>query len=324
MRRREFISSLCCLAMLPFAAHAQQAIPVVGFLDNSSPNASLKAAFNKGLSEAGYDEGRNVTIKYRWAEGRNDRLPALVEDLIARQIAVIAAVNTPSALAAKAATRTIPIVFGLGVDPVEFGLVASLNRPGGNITGVTQLSVEATAKRLELLHELVPSATLIAFLVNPTSQLYTQAEIREAQTEASLITGVRLLVVEASDEPSIEAGFATLIGEHASALLVSPDSYFVSQCGQLAKLAAHYAIPAIYHRRECTVVGGLMSYGPSLAEAYRQVGGYAGRILRGESPSDLPVQQSSTFELVVNLKTAKTLGITIPSSIMVRGDELVE
>jgi putative ABC transport system substrate-binding protein len=226
MRRREFISTLFGLLVLPFAAHAQQAIPVVGFLDNSSPNATFKAAFNKGLSEAGYNEGRNVTIEYRWAEGHNDRLPALVEDLVHRQVAVIAAVNTPSALAANAATRTIPIIFGVGVDPVEFGLVASLNRSGGNITGVTQLNVEMTAKRLELLHELVPSATLIAHFVNPTNDLYTQAEFRLVQTAASRIAGLRMLVVKASDEPSIEAAFATLVEQHAGALLVSPDSYF--------------------------------------------------------------------------------------------------
>jgi putative ABC transport system substrate-binding protein len=310
--------------MLSFAAHAQQPMRVIGFLDNSSPNATFKAAFTKGLSEAGYEEGRNVTIEYRWAEGRNDRLPVLVEELVHRQVAVIATVNTPSALAAKAATRIIPIIFGVGVDPVEFGLVASLNRPGGNITGVTQLNVEMTAKRLELLHELVPSATLIAHFVNPTNDLYTQAEIRLVQAAASRIAGLRLLVVKASDEPSIEAAFATLVEQHADALLVSPDSYFVSQCGQLARLAAQYAIPTMHSRRECTIVGGLTSYGPSLAEVYHQVGGYAGRILKGEKPSDLPVQQSSTFELVVNLKTAKELGITIPPSIMVRADEVIE
>jgi putative ABC transport system substrate-binding protein len=264
MRRREFITLLFALVVSPFAVHAQQSMPVVGFLDNSSPNATFQAAFNKGLSEAGYDEGWNVTVEYRWAEGRNDRLPALVDDLISRQVSVIAAVNTPPALAAKAATRTIPIIFGVGVDPIEFGLVASLNRPGGNITGVTQLSVELDAKRLELLHELVLSATSIAFLVNPTNDLYTQAEIQQVQTAASRIAGLRLLVVKASDEPSIEEAFATLVEQHADALLVSPDSYyyyyyFVSQCGQLARLAAQYAIPAIYPRRECAVAAGLMS-----------------------------------------------------------------
>jgi putative ABC transport system substrate-binding protein len=272
--------------MLSFAAHAQQPMRVIGFLDNSSSNAAFKAAFNKGLSEGGYEEGRNVNVEYRWAEGRNDRLPVLVQELISRQVAVIAVVNTPSTHAAKAATRTIPIVFGVGVDPVEFGLVASLNRPGGNITGVTQLNVEMTAKRLELLHELVPSATLIAHFVNPTNDRYTQAEIRLVQTAAWRIAGLRLLVVKASDEPSIEAAFATLVEHHADALLVSPDSYFVSQCGQLARLAAQYAIPAMHSRRECTIAGGLTSYGPSLAEVYHQVGGHAGRILKGEKPSD--------------------------------------
>jgi putative ABC transport system substrate-binding protein len=310
--------------MLPFAARAQRPMSAVGFLDNSSPNATFKDAFNKGLSEAGYHEGRNVTIEDRWAEGRNDRLPALVEDLVHRQVAVIATVNTPPALAAKAATRTIPIVFGVGVDPVEFGLVATLSRPGGNITGVTQLNVEMTAKRLELLHELVPSATLIAHFVNPTSALYTQAEIRHVQSAASRIAGLHLLVVNASDEPSIDAAFASLAGQHADALLVSPDSYFVSQCGQLARLSAQHAIPAMHSRRECTIAGGLMSYAPSLAEVYRQVAGYAGRVLKGEKPADLPVQQSSRFELVINLKTAKALGLTIPPSIMVRADEVIE
>jgi putative ABC transport system substrate-binding protein len=240
MRRRAFIGSIIGTAVAwPLASRAQQsAMPVVGFLDNSSPNATFQAAFSKGLSEAGYDEGRNVTVEYRWAEGRNDRLPVLAQDLISRQVAVIATVNTPSTLAAKAATRTIPIVFGVGVDPVEFGLVTSLNRPGGNVTGVTQLNVEMTAKRLELLHELVPSATLIAHFVNPTNDLYTQAEIRLVQAAASRITGLRLLVVKASDDPSIEVAFATLVEQHADALLVSPDSYFVSQCSQLARLVS--------------------------------------------------------------------------------------
>jgi putative ABC transport system substrate-binding protein len=276
-------------------------MPVIGFLDNASPNPTFVAAFIEGLRRSGYSDGRNVTIEYRWAEGQNERLPSLVADLVRRQVAVIATVNTPSVLAAKASTQTIPIIFGVGVDPVATGLVASLNRPGGNLTGVTQLSIELAAKRTELLHELVPAATSIAFVVNPTNSLYTAAETREAQNAARVV-GVRLVVLNAASPEEIEETFATIARQRIGAVLISADSLFVTQHSQIVTLAARYAIPALYHRREFTMAGGLVSYGASLSDAYRLVGTYTGRVLKGEKPADLPVQQATTIELVINLK----------------------
>jgi putative tryptophan/tyrosine transport system substrate-binding protein len=277
VRRREFIAGLGGAVAWPVVARAQQSdMPVVGFLDNSSLNPSFRAAFIHGLGEGGYYEGRNVAVEYRWAEGRNERLPELAADLVRRQVAVIASFNTPSVLAARAATNAVPIVFALGIDPVQAGLVVSLNRPGGNLTGVTQLSVEVAAKRFELLHELAPKVTLVAILVNPTNALFTEAETREAQVAARALP--------ANDPSSIETAFASLAKKRAGAVLVSPDSFFVTQRELVVAQAAKYAVPAMYHRREFTGAGGLISYGPSLAEAYRQVGAYTSRILRGEQP----------------------------------------
>jgi putative tryptophan/tyrosine transport system substrate-binding protein len=324
MRRREFITLLGGAAAWPVAARAQQsAMPVIGFLDNSSPDPSFRAAFIEGLSQTGYNDGRNVAIEYRWAEGHNERLPALAADLVRRQVRVIATVNTPSVLAAKAATQTIPIIFGVGVDPVETGLVASLNRPGGNLTGVTQLSAELAAKRLELLHELVPTATSIALVVNPTNSLFTDTETRQVRNAARVLD-VQLVVLNAASQDDIDGTFATLAQQRISAVLVSADAFFVTQRDQFVALAARYAIPAIYQRREFAVAGGLISYGPRLSEAYTLVGAYAGRILNGDKPSDLPVQQSARIETILNLKTARALGIDVPLSTRMRVDEVIE
>jgi putative ABC transport system substrate-binding protein len=329
MRRREFITLLAgatASIAAPLTAHAQQpAMPVIGFLDTASASATAPflAAFRRGLSVAGYVEGRNVAIEYRWGEGHNDRLPDLAAELVRFQVAVIAAVNTPSALAAKAATQTIPIVFGVGVDPVEFRLVVSLNRPGGNVTGVTQLSIELAAKRLELLHELVPTATSIALLVNPTNPAYTKAETIEAEVAARAL-GVHLQILNASSLSDTDAAFASLVQQRADALLVSADSSFVAQRDELVALAARYKMPTIYHRREAAAAGGLMSYGPSLAEAYHHVGVYTGRILSGEKPADMPVHQSTKFELVINLKTAGALGLDVPQTLLASADEVIE
>jgi putative ABC transport system substrate-binding protein len=281
------------------------------------------AAFRQGLSSVGYEEGRNVAIDYRWPNGDYEKLPALATDLVRRHSTVIAAFNTPSILAAKAATNTIPIVFGVGIDPIKFGLVESLNRPGSNITGVTQLSVEMEAKRVQLLHDLAPSAPSIALLINRTSAAYSDAATESAQGAADAL-GLRLLVLNANTQDSIESAFVTLAGERARLLLVSGDSFLVAQRNQLVALAAQYAVPALYHRREFTAVGGLMSYGPSLAEAYFQVGQYTGRILRGEQPGDLPIQQSTKFELVINLKTAKALGLEVSPILLAIADEVIE
>jgi putative ABC transport system substrate-binding protein len=243
--------------------------------------------------------------------------------LVRRQVVVIATINTPTILAAKAATQTIPIIFGVGVDPIKFGLVASLNRPGGNLTGITQLNIEMEAKRVQLLHELVPAATSIALLINSTSAAYSEAATESAQSAARIL-GVRLLVLNASTESTIEAAFVTLVEERAGSLLVSGDSFLVSKRDQIVVLAARHAVPALYHRREFTAIGGLMSYGPSLPEVYYQVGDYTGRILKGAKPAELPVQQSTKFELVINLKTAKALGLSIPQALLTTADEVIE
>ena len=326
MKRREFISLICSAAATwPLGARAQSAIPVIGYMDTASATttAHLVDAFRRGFSAAGYDEGRNVAIEYRWADGDYDKLPALAAELVRLQVAVIATINTPTILAAKAATQSIPIIFGVGVDPIKFGLVASLNHPGGNLTGVTQLNIEIEAKQVQLLHDLAPSATTIAFLINPTSTAYSEAATESAQGAARVL-GVRLLVLNASTESAIEAAFAKLVEERAGSILVSGDSFLVSKRDQIVALAARHAVPALYHRREFTVIGGLMSYGPSLPEVYYQVGDYTGRILKGAKPADLPVQQSTKFELAINLKTAKALGMKVPPSLLATADEVIE
>jgi putative ABC transport system substrate-binding protein len=326
MRRRAFITLLGgAAAAWPLAAHAQQpAMPVIGFL-NSTSDASGQAVaeFRRGLAETGYVEGRNVSVEYRWAEGQYDRLPALAADLARRQVAAIVTTGgIPSALAAKAATTTIPIVFTIGADPVEVGLVASLNRPGGNITGVSILNVELGPKRLELLHELLPMATIVALLVNPTNP---NAEIQSRELQAAARTlGLELHVLHASAQRDFEPVLASLAQTRAGALLIGPDTFFVSQFEQLGALALRHAVPTISQYREFAVAGGLMSYGGRLDEPVRLAGLYAGRILKGEKPADLPVQQSTKVELVINLKTAKALGITFPLALLTRADEVIE
>jgi putative ABC transport system substrate-binding protein len=327
LRRRDFITLLGgATAAWPLAAHAQQpAMPVIGFL-NGAWLGSIEyqvVAFRRGLNETGYVEGQNVAIEYRWAEGHYDRLPALASDLVRRQVTVIAAPGSvAAALAAKAATAAIPIVFSSGADPVGAGLVASLNRPGGNLTGITTLNVEVGQKRLQLLHELVPTATVIALLVNPTNP---NAVILSADAQAAARTmGIELHVLYASTEHDFEAVFANLAQLRARGLVVGADPFLGSQLEQLAALTLRHAVPTIYPAREFAAVGGLMSYSGDLADAYRQVGIYTGRILKGEKPSDLPVQQSTKVELVLNLKTAKAFGLTVPLALLTRADEVIE
>ena len=328
--RRDFITLLGGAAAWPLAARAQQpALPVIGYLSARSPDADtpFTTAFRKGLSEAGYVEDRNVAIEYRWAEGHYDTVPTLIADLVRRRVAVIAIPGgTALVLAAKTATQTIPIVFNIGSNPVEIGLVRSLNRPGGNLTGATGLIAELGAKRLELLHELVPLATSIAFLVNRMNPDYAEAEIDQVQGAARTI-GVRLLIVSASSPSEIEAAFAIMVEQHAGALLIGGDTYFDSQSDQIVALAARHSIPAGYPYPNQSFVGGLVSYGSSRANRVnlmRQMGLYAGRILNGEKPADLPVIQPTKFELVINLKTAKALGLTVPQSLLVAADEVIE
>ena len=327
MRRREFISLICGAAVAwPLAARAQQPVmPVIGYLDTASASTMthLTAAFRQGLAAAGYEEGRNVMVGYRWPEGDYDKLPSLAADLVRRNVAVIATINTPPVLAAKAATQTIPIVFAVGVDPIKFGLGESLKRPGGNLTGLTQLNIEMEAKRVQLLHELVPSATSIGLLVNPTSPAYSEAATASAESAARVL-GIRLLILNASTPSGIDAAFVSLAQERARLLVVSGDSFLVAQREQLVALAARHAVPTLYHRREFTTIGGLMSYGPPLSEAYYHVGDYAGRILKGEKPATMPVYQSTKFDLVLNLKTAKVLGIELSSTLLATADEVVE
>ena len=324
MKRREFITMLGGAVAWPLAAPAQQpAMPVIGFLNSSSPQAYVGRlrAFQQGLSETGYVDGRNVAIEYRWAEDHYERLPAHAVELAGRQVSVIAATPTVAALAAKAATTTIPIVFLFGGDPVEAGLVASLNRPGGNITGVSFLSGALGQKLLELLHELVPAATSIALLANPANPV--AAKLTDFQ-EAARALSLRQLVLEASSERDIDLVFASLVQQRAGALIVQAEPLFFNRRDQLLALAARHEIPAIYPYREFPAAGGLMSYGASLADAYRQQGTYVGKILRGAKPADLPVMQSSKFELVINLKTAKTLGLEVPLPLLIRADELID
>jgi putative tryptophan/tyrosine transport system substrate-binding protein len=327
MQRREFITLLGGAAAWPLAARAQhRAMPVIGFLGGTSPEvyADRLRAFRQGLKEAGYVEGRNVEIEYLWAEGNNDRLPALAAELVRRQVAlIVAAGGTPSALAAKAATATIPVLFGVAVDPVELGLVASLNRPGGNLTGLTNLNVEVGPKRVELLRELLPSATLIAVLVNPTNPTIGEPFVRDLEAAASTLR-LNLHVLHASTERDFETVFASLVQLRADALVISPDQFLTSRIEQLAQLTLLHRIPAISQLRQFTVAGGLASYGSSETEYYRPIGIYAGRILNGEKPADLPVQRSSKVELIINLKTASTLGLTIPLPLVGRADEVIE
>jgi putative ABC transport system substrate-binding protein len=325
MRRRDFIILLAGgMGGWPSALGAQQkAILVSGFLGSTSLNSfePVLAAFRQGLAETGYVEGQNVAIEYRWAEGHYDRLPALAADLVDRKVDVIATVGTPSALAAKSATSTIPIVISAG-DPVESGLVASLARPGANLTGVSILSVELMPKRLELLSELVPQAGVIALLVNPNNAI-SERITRDVQ-EAARTKAVQLHILTAGTESEIDAAFATLVQLHIGALLVGTDSFLSNRREDLVALAARHAVPAIYDAREFAAAGGLISYGANITALYRQAGIYAGRILKGAKPADLPVQRPTTFELVVNLKTANALGLTVPPSILARADEVIE
>jgi ABC-type uncharacterized transport system substrate-binding protein len=311
LKRRDFITLLGGAAAWPLAARAQQsAMPVVGFLNAGLPEsiAHLVAAFRKGLSETGYVEGQNVTIEYRWAQNDNNRLPELAADLVRRRVAVIVTpASTAAVLAAKAATAAIPIVFVTGADPVKIGLVASFNRPGGNATGVTDIGVELGAKRLGLLHELLPGAARFAVLVNPDNPSITEPFVTEMQTAASAI-GRQIEVVTASTNSDIDMAFTTLVKKRADAFLISPDTLFVTRRVQLLTLAARHVLPAMYHRREFAEAGGLMSYGSSLTDQFRQTGVYAGRILKGEKPAEMPVELPTRFEFVINLKTAKALG----------------
>jgi putative ABC transport system substrate-binding protein len=326
MNRRSMIALLGGAAVWPLAARAQQpAMPVIGLLGSESPGPSADRlrALLQGLSEAGYVEGRNVAIEYRWAEGHADRMPALASELVRRQVAVIVTfASTAAALAAKAATTTIPIVSPMAADPVAVGLVASLNRPGGNLTGVTSLNAELYPKRLELLHELVPAATLIAFLVNPTNA-NAEADTRDAQAAASSL-GVRLHVLHARTERDFDSAFASLAQPGAGALVISSDPLFNLRSEQLGALALRHAMPTIFQTRAFAAAGGLMSYGVSVSDIFRLAGVYTGRVLKGEKPAELPVQQATKFELVINLKTAKAIGLTIPESFLLRADEVIE
>jgi putative ABC transport system substrate-binding protein len=325
--RREFITLLGgAAATWPLRVRAQQpGLPVIGFVNfgSSGGYAGILSAFLKGLGETGYVEGRNVAIEYRWAEYQPDRLPAMMADLVQRKVAVIAATSTPAALAAKAATTTMPIVFEIGSDPVQLGLVASLNRPGGNVTGVTNLATEVASKGLELLHELVPAASVMALLVNPADPALAEANASKALAVAHTL-GLDLHVLSASSERDFEGVFAKLIELRAGGLVVAPEALFSSYSVQLAALALRHAVPAIYQYPEFAAAGGLMSYGSALKDSYRLAGVYTGRVLRGEKPADLPVQQTTKVELYINLKTARALGITIPLPLSGRADEIFE
>jgi putative ABC transport system substrate-binding protein len=327
IRRREFITLLGAAATWPLAARAQQpAMPVIGFLSPGSPEtrAVPLSAIRQGLAESGYMEGQNVAIEYRWAGDQNDRLPALAADLVRqRVVAIVALGGERGALAAKAATTSIPIVFAIAGDPVEHGLVTRLNQPEGNVTGVTLLAIEVTAKGVELLHELVPATPTIALLVDPSNPNAVSAETREIE-KAAHVFGLRLVVLKASVPIEIEAAFATIAQQRAGALVVTGDAFFIIQNDQIVALAAQHSIPTVYQYHESAVAGGLISYGASLVDAWRIVGTYTGRILKGEKPAGLPVQQSSKIQLTINLKTAKALGLTIPPGVLAIADEVIE
>ena len=325
LRRREFITLLGGVAAWPLAARAQQAaLPVIGFLNSASPEgfATNVAAFREGLKEAVYVEGLNARIEYRWAEGQYDRLPALLADLLGRNVAVLAATTAPAARAAKAATSTVPIVFTTGDDPVELGLVASLNRPGGNMTGVTNFIAEVGSKQLGLLRELVPGATSVATLINPNLP-GSEKQVRDVEAAARMLS-LPLIVLRAGTEREIETGFATMTQQGSGVLVVGADPFLIASRDQIIALAARHAIPAVYPVRQFAVSGGLMSYGTDFADSYRQAGVYAGRIIRGEKPAELPVQRSTKFELVINFKTAKALGLAVPNSMQLLANEVIE
>ena len=327
MRRRELITLLGGAAAWPLAARAQQAaMPMIGFLNGAFAEGytTERAAFLSGLDEAGYVDGRNVTIEYRWAEGQTDRLPTLANDLVQQQVAVIAATSTPAALAAKAATKTIPIVFETGADPVQLGLVTSLNEPGSNVTGITQLNLEVSPKRLELLHEIMPAARLVVLVVNPRNPTVSEASANQMQAAARTL-GLDLRVINASNDDEVEAAFAKAVQMRASAVVMSAgDPFFTSQARPLAALAVRYAMPAAGPGRDFAAAGGLVAYGADINDAYRLAGSYTGRILKGEKPANLPVQQATKVELIINLKAAKALGLTVPLPLLGRADEVIE
>ena len=326
MQRRQFITFLGSAVAWPLAARAQQpALPVIGYLGAQSPAAfaSRLRAFRQGLGETGYVEGRNVAIEFQWAEGQQNRLSALAADLAGRRVAVIVAPGgAPAALAAKSATATIPIVFEMGADPIAMGLVGSLNRPGGNLTGVSSLNVEVTPKRLEILHELVPTAAVVAVLINPTSPT-ADSQLRDLQAAARAL-GLQFHVLHAGTERDFDTVFVTLLQLRAGGLVVASDGFFGTHGEQLAALTVRHAVPAIHQSRDFSIAGGLISYGGNFVESHRLAGVYTGRILKGENPADLPVQLVTKFELFINLKAAKTLGITVPLSLLGRADEVIE
>ena len=327
MRRREFISLIGGVAATwPLAARAQQpAMPVIGFINSASAQSYTRqlAAFLKGLSEAGYVDGQNVSIEYRWAEGRHDQLPALVADLVQRRVTVIAATGTPAALAAKAANTTIPIVFETGADPIKIGLVGDLSRPGGQVTGVSQTNVEMAPKRMQLLHELIPTASVMALFVDPADGTLAEVYSRDVQAAARIL-GVELHILNVSNDRDLDGAFAKLIQLRAGGLVISGGAFFRSRNAQVAALALHHTVPAIFADREFTAAGGLLSYGAAIADAYRLAGHYTGRILKGDKPADLPVQLATKVELYINLKTAKALGLNIPNTLIGRADEVIE
>jgi putative tryptophan/tyrosine transport system substrate-binding protein len=327
MKRREFITLLGgAAAARPLAARAQQPVmPVIGLLNVASANGYLPmtAAFRQGLQESGYVDGQNVSIEYRWAEGRSDQLPAMAADLVRRKVTVIAATTTPAALAARAATTTTPIVFEMASDPVRLGLVASLSRPGGNVTGVTQLNVEVAPKRLELLHELLPTASVMAHLINPTDPAVAETESNDVLSAAHTL-GLELHVLNASTESDFDGVFANVIQLRAGGLVIGSDAFFTSGQEQLGALALRYRVPTVYENRGFVAAGGLASYGGSIADAYRLAGVYTGRVLKGEKPSELPVQQATKVEMFLNLKSARALGVTVPLPLLGRADEVIE
>jgi putative ABC transport system substrate-binding protein len=326
MIRREFIALLGGATVAwPLGARAQQPTAVVGFLNGDSPDfyADQLRTFREGLKETGYAEGRNLLIEYRWAEGHNDRLSSFATDLVRREVAVIVACGTPSVLAAKEATAAIPIVFYVAGDPVELRLVARLSRPGGNLTGTTSLTLAVASKWLELLHELMPTTSAFALLINPTSAALAETQSRDLQATARNL-GLQVHLLEASTERDFDTAFARLVQLRLGGLVISSDSYFWTRSEQLAALARRHAVPAIFGFREFAMAGGLMSYGASVADAFRLIGVYAGRVLKGEKPADLPVQQATKVELIINLKTAKALGLEIPPAVLAIADEVIE